>query len=120
VLDWQTVSTQPVKKSRTSAGAERQAQFSVTSSQPEESASPIGIMQLKRHEGADCTAGRAVMLYSGELSTLVDIAADIAMLEDDEEVVLAERTRDVVKERMARSFMIEGAIVVLGACVCHE
>ena len=118
MLDWQTVSTQSVKKSRTSAGAERQAQFSVTSSQPEESASPIGIRQLKRHEGADWTAGRAVMLYSGELSTLVDIAADIAMLE--EEVELMERTRDVVKERMARSFMIEGAIVVLGTRRCHE
>jgi hypothetical protein len=118
VLDLQTVSTQSVKKLRTSAGADRQAQFSVTLSQPEESASPIGIMQLKRHGGADCTAGRAVMLYSGELSTLVDIAADIAMLE--EEVELMERTRDVVKERMARSFMIEGAIVVLGTRRCHE
>jgi hypothetical protein len=119
VLDWQTVFTQSVKKSRTSAGAERQAQFSVTSSQPEESASPIGMRQLKRHEGADCTAGRAVILYSGELSTLVDIAADMSMLEDDDEVVLAERTRDVVKERMVRSFMIGGAIVVLGARGCH-
>ena len=118
MLDLQTVSTQSVKKLRTSAGADRQAQFSVTLSQPEESASPIGIMQLKRHEGADSTAGRAVMLYSGELSTLVDIAADMAMLE--EEVVLVERTTDVVKERMARSFMIEGAIVILGARGCLE
>jgi hypothetical protein len=58
------------------------------------------------------------MLYSGELSMLVDSAADMAMLE--EEVVLVERTRDVVKERMARSFVIEGAIVVLGARGCHE
>lgn len=121
MLDWQTVSTQSLKKSRTSAGAERQAQFSVTLSQPEESASPIGIMQLKRHGGADCTAGRAVMLYSGELSTLVDIAADIAMLEDEEvEAVLEERARDVMSERMVRSFMIRGAIVVLGARGCHS
>jgi hypothetical protein len=76
--------------------------------------------QLKRHEGADCTAGRAVMLYSGELSTLVDIVADMSMLEEEEEVVLAERTRDVVRERMARSFTIEGAIVGLGARGCNE
>jgi hypothetical protein len=109
-----------VKKSRTSAGAERQAQFSVTSSQPEESASPIGMRQLNRHEGADCTAGRAVMLYSGELSTPVDVAADISMLEGDDELVLAERTKGVVRERMARSLMIGGAIVVLGARGCHQ
>jgi hypothetical protein len=62
VLDWQTVFTQSVKKSRTSAGAERQAQFSVTSSQPEGSASPIGIRQLKTQEDADMTAGRAVIV----------------------------------------------------------
>jgi hypothetical protein len=60
------------------------------------------------------------MLYSGELSTLVDTAADMSMLDDDDEVVLAERTKDVVRERMARIFMIEGAIVVLGARGCNE
>jgi len=59
------------------------------------------------------------MLYSGELSTLVDIAADMAILEEEEEVVLAERTRDVVRERIARSFMIESAVVVLRARGCN-
>ena len=55
------------------------------------------------------------MLYSGELSTLVDIAADIAKLED-EGVVAVERTRDTVSKRMARNFMIGGVIALLGSC----
>jgi hypothetical protein len=59
------------------------------------------------------------MLYSGELSTLVDIAADIAKLED-EEVVEVERTRDIVSKRTARSFMIEGAMAVLESCGCPK
>ena len=58
----QTVLTQSVRKSRTSAGAERHAQSSDTSSQPEGSASPIGMRQLKTHEGADWTAARAVIV----------------------------------------------------------
>ena len=69
VLDLQTVAMQSVRKPAASTGAERQAQFSVTSSQPEGSARPIGIRQLKTHEFCDTTAGRAVMVYEGELST---------------------------------------------------
>ena len=57
---------QPVSTSRTSAGALRHAQSFVTSSQPDGSARPMGIRQLKTQEGCDVTCGRAVMLYSGE------------------------------------------------------
>jgi hypothetical protein len=69
------VLTHSVRNSRTSAGAERHAQSSVTSSQPDESASPMGIRQLKTQEGADWTAGRAVMVYSGEVdvSTVLEV-----------------------------------------------
>ena len=66
---------------RTSLGALRQAQFSVTSSQPEGSASPIGIRQLKTQGACDFTAGKAVIVYGGEVSTDdEDAAADIELL----------------------------------------
>ena len=54
--------THSVRKLRASAGADKQAQSSDTSSQPEGSASPMGMRQLKTQEGADWTAGRAVIV----------------------------------------------------------
>ena len=57
---------QPVRTSKTSLGALRQAQSLDTSSQPDGSANPIGIKQLYTHDGCDKTAGSAVMLYAGE------------------------------------------------------
>jgi hypothetical protein len=83
-----------------SAGAERQAQFSVTSLQPEESARPMGFMQLKRQLGAEATAGRAVMEYGGELSVEVVIAAesdiDIDMdIDIESELDVAARARQL-------------------------
>jgi hypothetical protein len=61
-----------VIKPAASIGADRQAQSFVTSSQPDESASPIGIRQLKTQLGWLVTAGRSVMLYSAtELLTEV-------------------------------------------------
>ena len=62
VLDWQTVLAHSVSASRTSAGALRQAQSFVTSSQPEGSASPMGIRQLKTQGAAVWRAGRAVIV----------------------------------------------------------
>lgn len=62
MLDLQTVSTQPVRKSKTSFGALRQAQSLETSSQPDGSANPIGIIQLYTQEGCEMTAGSAVMV----------------------------------------------------------
>jgi hypothetical protein len=82
VLDLQTVATQSVRKATASMGAERHAQLSVTSSQPEGSARPIGIRQLKTHEFCNTTAGRAVMVYGGELSTEV-LVVDMFMLPSD-------------------------------------
>ena len=65
--------------SKASLGALRHAQSLVTSSQPEGSANPIGIRQLKMHGGCDMTAGSAVMLYSGEEEVA---AALMAMLDN--------------------------------------
>ena len=79
MLDWQTVCTQSVSTSKASLGALRHAQSLETSLQPEGSANPIGIKQLKTHEGCDMTAGSAVMLYSGEEKVA---AALMAMLVD--------------------------------------
>jgi hypothetical protein len=98
VLDLQTVSTQPVSTSRTSAGALRHAQSFVTSSQPDGSASPMGIRQLKMHDGCDVTWGRAVMVYSGDKE---DIAAALGVALDVELTnwAMARATR---RERMKR------------------
>jgi hypothetical protein len=117
VLDLQTVLTQSVKTSRTSAGAERHAQSSVTSSQPEGSASPMGIRQLNMQDGADTTAGRAVMVYSGEVD--VDAAAladmDIVLIEPamsiELEVEVAATARPA-KVRRLRSFMMRAAVIL--------
>ena len=78
MLDLQTVCTQLVRTSRALAGALRHAQPLVTSSQPEGSASPIGIRQLKMHDGADWTAGRAVMVYSE--AVMLPLAAGVPLL----------------------------------------
>jgi hypothetical protein len=95
---------QLVRKSIASAGAERQAQFSVTSSQPEGSARPMGTMQLKRQLGAEATAGRAVMEYGGELSVEVDMDMDIDI---ESEVDDAARTRQLrFKRKNAWSFIV--------------
>lgn len=111
VLDWQTVLTQSVRKSSTSAGAERHAQSSVTSSQPEGSASPMGIKQLKIQDGADLTAGRAVIVYSGEIdveaASIVDmdmelIAPDMSLALEVEAAATARRA----KVRRLRTFMM--------------
>ena len=79
MLDLHTVSTQPVRTSKTSLGALRQAQSLDTSSQPDGSANPIGIRQLYMQDGCDKTAGSAVMLYAGEEEVA---AALMAMLVD--------------------------------------
>jgi hypothetical protein len=103
---------QLVRKSIASAGAERQAQFSVTSSQPEGSARPMGTMQLKRQLGAEATAGRAVMEYGGELSVEVVIAAEPVIdmdmdIDIESEVDDAARTRQLrFKRKNAWSFIV--------------
>jgi hypothetical protein len=51
----QTVWMQVLKKDMASTGAERQAQFSVTSSHPEESARPIGMRQSGHRVSCDST-----------------------------------------------------------------
>jgi len=75
-----------VRTSSASLGALRHAQSLVTLLQPDGSANPMGIMQLKMQEGCCMTAGSAVILYAGEeeeadalMPMLVD-AADIGML----------------------------------------
>lgn len=114
VLDWQTVAMQSVRKSRTSAGAERQAQSSVTSSQPEGSARPMGIRQLKIQDGADFTAGRAVIVYSGNVEADAAVLADIEMLlinmSIDLEVEDCAMVR-LAKVRRSRSFMMVVAVI---------
>jgi hypothetical protein len=98
VLDRQTVLTESFRTSRTSAGAERHAQFSVTPSPPDGFASPIGIRQLKMQESADATAGRAVTDYGGEVSdddeALVDMS--IVLIFPDKDVEL--EVEGVLKE----------------------
>ena len=73
-------------------------------------------MQLKTQEGADITAGRAVMLYSGELSTEVEAAAealdDVDMLVsepidiDIELVEEAARAWDAARQTRMRVFIL--------------
>lgn len=120
VLDLQTVATQSVRKPAASMGAERQAQFSVTSSQPVGSARPIGMRQLKTHEFCDTTAGRAVMEYGGELSTEVldadmfvpidtPLVVDVLFELEDE----AAWTKVVAKYTHWMSFVIRENMVVV-------
>ena len=75
---------QPLSTSKTSLGAFKHAHSFVTSSQPDGSASPMGIRQLKMQEGCPVTAGRAVMVYSAaeafRVATFVDI--DVLLSED--------------------------------------
>jgi hypothetical protein len=118
-LDWQTVLMQSVRKLRTSAGAERHAQSSVTSSQPEGSASPMGIRQLKMQDGADSTAGRAVMVYSGEVdvdsAALADVDMDVSLIEPDMSVELeleVVATARAAKLRRLWSFMMKVAVTL--------
>ena len=101
VLDLHTVATQSVRKAAASTGAERQAQFSVTSSQPEGSARPMGIRQLKTHEFCDLTAGRAVMVYGGELSTEV-LGVDTLVLPVDTVVAVDDRLEEVDRAAWTR------------------
>lgn len=124
VLDLQTVATQSVRKAAASMGAERQAQFSVTLLQPEGPAIPIGIRQLKTHEFWDTTAGRAVMVYGGELSTEV-LVVDMLMPPIDTPVAIdvpdmlfelvdeAAWTREVAKYMHCTSVIIRENMVVV-------
>ena len=70
---------QLLSTSKTSLGALRHAHSFVTSSQPDGSASPMGIRQLKIHEGCPVTAGSAVMLYSAVDAFANAILVDIGM-----------------------------------------
>lgn len=76
----------------------------------------MGTMQLKRQLGAEATAGRAVMVYGGELSVEVVIAVEpVIDIDIESEVEDAARARQlrfrrqnawsfiVAKERMASS-----------------
>jgi hypothetical protein len=103
---------QPVMKSIALAGAERQAQLLVTLSQPTGSLSAPGKRQLKTQAGAETTAGRAVIEYSGESSVVVVAAAD-SNTDAKVEVVDAARARELrVRTRKVRSPMgIEKIIV---------
>jgi hypothetical protein len=124
VLDLQTVATQSVRKATASMGAERQAQFSVTLLQPEGPARPIGIRQLKTHEFWDTTAGRAVMVYGGELSTEV-LVVDMFMPPIDTPLAIdvpdmlfelvdeAAWTREVAKYMHCTSVIIRENMVVV-------
>lgn len=119
MLDWQTVFTQSVRKSRTSDGAERHAQSSVTSSQPDGSASPMGIRQLKMQEGADSTAGSAVMVYSGEVEVNAAALEDmsIVLIDDDMSIELevegAATARPTTVRRLRNIMMaVTGAMTV--------
>ena len=121
VLDLQTVATQSVRKPAASMGAERQAQLSVTSSQPVGSARPMGIRQLKTHGFCDTTAGRAVMEYGGELSTEV-LDVDMFMPAIDTPLVVdvlfelvdeAAWTKIIAKHTHWMSFVIRENMVVV-------
>ena len=103
---------QPVMKSIALAGAERQAQLLVTLSQPTGSLSAPGKRQLKTQAGAETTAGRAVIEYSGESSVVVVAAAD-SDTDAKVEVVDAARAGELrVRTRKVRSLMgIEKIIV---------
>ena len=112
MLDVQTVLTQSVRKSRTSAGAERQAQSSVTSSQPDGSASPMGIRQLKMQDGADLTAGRAVMVYSGEVEVGAAALVMSIVVDDPDMSLMVEvcAPARLTIARKLRSFIITEAV----------
>lgn len=99
-----TVWTQSVSTSKTSLGAFRHAHSFVTSSQPDGSATPIGMRQLKTQEGCPVTAGRAVMLYSAAETFAVAVLAieDVDVSLDVDDWLIARETRE---ERM-RSFMV--------------
>ena len=71
---------QPLSTSKTSLGAFKHAHSFVTSSQLDGSASPMGIRQLKMHEGCPVTAGRAVMVYSAAEAFGAAMFVDIDML----------------------------------------
>ena len=103
---------QPVMKSIALEGAERQAQLLVTLSQPTGSLSAPGKRQLKTQAGAETTAGRAVIEYSGESSVVVVAAAD-SDTDAKVEVVDAARAGELrVRTRKVRSPMgIEKIIV---------
>jgi hypothetical protein len=103
---------QPVMKSIALAGAERQAQLLVTLSQPTGSLSAPGKRQLKTQAGAETTAGRAVIEYSGESSVVVVAAAD-SDTDAKVEVMDAARARELrVRTRKVRSLIgIEKIIV---------
>jgi hypothetical protein len=103
---------QPVMKSIALEGAERQAQLLVTLSQPTGSLSAPGKRQLKTQAGAETTAGRAVIEYSGESSVVVVAAAD-SDTDAKVEVVDAARAGELrVRTRKVRSLMgIEKIIV---------
>lgn len=90
-----------MRTSRTSAGALKHAQSLVTSSQPDGSARPMGIRQLKMHEGCDMTCGRAVMLYSGD----EEVEAEPAVVLD------VELTGDWAVDRATRRKRVKSSIV---------
>lgn len=95
-----------------SLGALRHAHSFVTSSQPDGSANPMGMRQLKTQEGCPVTAGRAVMLYSAAEAFVVAVL-DTLLIEDMDapldvdDWLIASATRE---ERM-RSFMALGLTV---------
>jgi hypothetical protein len=100
---------QLLSTSKASLGALRQAHSFVTSSQPDGSASPIGIRQLKIQEGCPVTAGRAVIVYSAAEALAAAMLADVDMLDmlaslDVEDWPIA-RAR---KDKKIRSFIVEG------------
>src|SRR5271169_546323 len=93
---------QLVITSNASAGALRHAQSFVTSSQPDGSASPMGIRQLKMQEGCPVTAGKAVMLYSAAEAFAVAVLAEIDVSLDVDDWAMP---RAIRQEKM-RSFMV--------------
>ena len=113
-----TVWTQSVSTSKTSLGAFRHAHSFVTSSQPDGSATPMGMRQLKTQEGCPVTAGRAVMLYSAAETFAVAVLAiidtllieDVDVSLDVDDWLIARETRE---ERM-RSFMVLANCAYMG------
>lgn len=107
-----------------SLGALRHAHSFVTSSQPDGSANPMGMRQLKTQEGCPVTAGRAVMLYSAVEAFAVAMLAitdmllieDMDMSLDVDDWLIASATRE---ERM-RSFMVLGADCALTEIYMEE
>lgn len=101
---------QSVSTLKASFGAFRHAHSFVTSSQPDGSASPMGIKQLKMQDGWSVTAGRAVIVYSAAETLaavmLADMAIDVDMLllpiEDVDDWPMTRATRE---EKMRRNFM---------------